>query len=54
MRGHRPGQVSRLCRSETHGDVVLWEADFGYTDDQVRLCTPWFDMTSGRFEASSD
>jgi len=28
----------------------VWQADFGYADDQQVLCTPWFDMTRGTFD----
>lgn len=41
---------ARLFASDDSGDVQVWQADFGYADDQQVLCTPWFDMTSGTFE----
>ncbi len=41
---------ARLFASDDSGDVEVWQADFGYADDQQVLCTPWFDMASGTFE----
>ena len=40
---------ARLFASDDSGDVEVWQADFGYADDQQVLCTPWFDMTRGTF-----
>ncbi|MDR7193676.1 hypothetical protein [Luteimonas terrae] len=41
---------ARLFSSDDSGDVEVWQADFGYADDQQVLCTPWFDMANGTFE----
>lgn len=41
---------TRLFSSDDSGDVQVWQADFGYADDQQVLCTPWFDMANGTFE----
>ena len=41
---------ARLFSPDDSGDIEVWQADFGYAEDQQVLCTPWFDMTSGTFE----
>jgi len=41
----------RMFSPDATGEVQVWQADFGYADDQQVLCTPWFDMESGTFEA---
>lgn len=57
----RPGKVqwcvgigvadpARLFSADASGEVEVWQADFGYADDQQVLCTPWFDMERGSFE----
>jgi len=43
---------ARLFSPDDSGDVEVWQADFGYADDQQVMCTPWFDMASGTFETS--
>lgn len=41
---------SRLFSPEDTGAVEVWQAGFGYADDQQMLCTPWFDMARGTFD----
>jgi len=40
---------ARLFLPDASGAVEVWQADFGYADDQQTLCTPWFDMVSATF-----
>lgn len=42
---------ARLFSPDDSGGVHVWQADFGYADDQQVLCTPWFDMARGTFES---
>ena len=41
---------ARLSSPDATGAVEVWQADFGYADDQQVLCTPWFDMARGTFD----
>ena len=41
---------ARLFAPEVTDAVEVWQADFGYADDQQVLCTPWFEMARGTFE----
>lgn len=42
---------ARLFLPDDSGDTEVWQADFGYADDQQVLCTPWFDMARGTFDS---
>ena len=48
--GVAPADDARLFSPEDTGAVEVWQADFGYADDQQVLCTPWFDMARGTFD----
>lgn len=43
--------ADRFETSESAGDVPVWTAPFDIVDTQQRLCTPWFDVAVGTFEA---
>ena len=43
--------AERFETSESAGDVPVWTAPFDIVDTQQRLCTPWFDVSSGTFQA---
>lgn len=38
--------------SESAGEVAVWTAPFEMAEAQQLLCTPWFDVAAGAFEAS--
>ena len=44
-------EASRFETSESTGEVPVWTAPFDVADTQQRLCTPWFDLAAGAFEA---
>ena len=50
--GVAPFDAERFEASESVGDVAVWTAPFEMADAQQLLCTPWFDMAAGVFEAS--
>jgi hypothetical protein len=43
---------ARFQASESAGDVAVWTAPFDMADAQQLLCTPWFDLGTGMFEAA--
>lgn len=50
--GVAPFDAPGFQASESAGDVPVWTAPFEMAADQERLCTPWFDMATGSFEAA--
>lgn len=38
--------------SDSAGEIPVWTAPFEMAEMQQRLCTPWFDVAAGTFEAS--
>lgn len=49
--GVAPFDRERFSGPEEAGGMEVWRAEFGLADDQQVLCTPWFDVASGAFEA---
>lgn len=49
--GVAPFDRERFSEPEQAGGVEVWWARFELADDQQVLCTPWFDVAKGAFEA---
>src|SRR5690554_3166656 len=49
--GVAPFDEERFTATEHAGDVEVWQASFAHADSQQVLCTPWFDVATGAFEA---
>lgn len=49
--GTTPFDADRFSGAETGVDgVEVWRASFDVAAQQVLLCTPWFDVSTGRFD----
>ncbi len=49
--GVAPFDETTFEASESEGEVAVWTASFDVAESQQRLCTPWFDVAAGGFEA---
>ncbi|NZA25856.1 hypothetical protein H0E84_05625 [Luteimonas sp. SJ-92] len=44
-------EESELTAPENVDGVEVWQASFAFAERQQLLCTPWFDVVAGAFEA---
>ncbi|MDH5824755.1 hypothetical protein QFW77_17435 [Luteimonas sp. RD2P54] len=44
-------EESEFTAPEDVGGVEVWQASFAHVERQQLLCTPWFDVAAGTFEA---
>lgn len=49
--GVAPFDGSQFDAAESAGEVAVWTAPFEMAQAQQRLCTPWFDLDAGTFDA---
>ena len=49
--GVAPFDDGQFEASESAGEVAVWTAPFEMAQAQQMLCTPWFDVEAGTFEA---
>lgn len=50
--GVAPFDEAAFQASEPAGEVAVWTSPFEAAEAQQRLCTPWFDIAAGAFEAA--